>query len=160
TICSGTVASSRRKTASPAPRVSAASPPTSGPTATSPNNSSPSATASSSLSRPPDLHLANHPPLPCSQALRLCVFATDMPSSATVERETAETEVRLVLELDGTGEARVATGVGFLDHMLTLFARHGLFDLEVAATGDLEVDQHHTVEDVGICLGQALARAV
>lgn len=58
------------------------------------------------------------------------------------------------------GDARVRTGVGFLDHMLTLFARHGLFDLEVAAAGDLEVDQHHTVEDVGICLGQALARAV
>jgi imidazoleglycerol-phosphate dehydratase len=83
-----------------------------------------------------------------------------MSRSATIERKTAETEVRLTLGLDGAGEARVSTGVGFLDHMLLLFARHGLFDLEVAATGDLEVDQHHTVEDVGICLGQALARAV
>lgn len=83
-----------------------------------------------------------------------------MPRSATIERKTTETEVRLTLELDGMGDARVRTGVGFLDHMLTLFARHGLFDLEVAAAGDLEVDQHHTVEDVGICLGQALARAV
>src|SRR5439155_6470969 len=83
-----------------------------------------------------------------------------MSRAASIERKTAETEVRLTLQLDGTGEARVSTGVGFLDHMLTLFARHGLFDLEVAAAGDLEVDQHHTVEDVGICLGQALARAV
>lgn len=78
---------------------------------------------------------------------------------AAIERETAETRIRLVLNLDGEGRAQVATGVPFLDHMLTLFARHGLFDLEVAATGDLEVDLHHTVEDVGICLGQAIARA-
>jgi imidazoleglycerol-phosphate dehydratase len=83
-----------------------------------------------------------------------------MSRSATIERKTAETEVRLRLELDGTGAAQVTTGVGFLDHMLTLFARHGLFDLEVAATGDLVVDQHHTVEDVGICLGQAVSQAV
>jgi imidazoleglycerol-phosphate dehydratase len=82
-----------------------------------------------------------------------------MPRTATIERKTAETDVRLTLALDGTGTARIATGVGFLDHMLTLLARHGLFDLDVAASGDLEVDQHHTVEDVGICLGQALARA-
>jgi imidazoleglycerol-phosphate dehydratase len=82
-----------------------------------------------------------------------------MSRSATIERKTAETDVRLWLELDGSGAAQVATGVGFLDHMLTLFARHGLFDLEVAAAGDLEVDQHHTVEDVGICLGQAIAQA-
>jgi imidazoleglycerol-phosphate dehydratase len=80
--------------------------------------------------------------------------------TARIERKTSETDVQLRLELDGSGQATVATGVGFLDHMLTLFARHGLFDLEVAAAGDLEVDQHHTVEDVGICLGQAIARAV
>jgi imidazoleglycerol-phosphate dehydratase len=80
--------------------------------------------------------------------------------SATIERKTAETDIRLSLELDGAGHSRIATGVGFLDHMLTLFARHGLFDLEVSARGDLEVDQHHTVEDVGICLGMALKEAV
>jgi len=82
-----------------------------------------------------------------------------MPRTATIERTTAETEVRVRFEIDGGGAAKVATGVGFLDHMLTLFARHGLFDLEVEARGDLEVDQHHTVEDVGICLGQAIAQA-
>src|SRR5262245_16972884 len=82
-----------------------------------------------------------------------------MPRTVTIERKTAETDVRLTLSLDGTGTARIATGVGFLDHMLTLMARHGLFDLDVAAKGDLEVDQHHTVEDVGICLGQAIAGA-
>ncbi|MBX3443665.1 MAG: imidazoleglycerol-phosphate dehydratase HisB [Planctomyces sp.] len=80
--------------------------------------------------------------------------------TATIDRATAETEIRLSLNLDGTGQADVQTGVGFFDHMLTLLARHGLFDLSVAAKGDLEVDQHHTVEDVGICLGQALARAL
>lgn len=79
---------------------------------------------------------------------------------AVIERETAETKIRLVLDLDGEGRVQVATGVPFLDHMLTLLARHGLFDLEVAATGDLDVDLHHTVEDVGICLGIAIARAV
>jgi imidazoleglycerol-phosphate dehydratase len=77
-----------------------------------------------------------------------------------VERRTKETEVRVRLNLDGEGRAEVSTGVPFLDHMLELFARHGLFDLEVAARGDLEVDDHHTVEDVAICLGQALARAL
>jgi imidazoleglycerol-phosphate dehydratase len=79
---------------------------------------------------------------------------------AVIERETAETQIRLALNLDGEGRAQVATGVPFLDHMLTLFARHGLFDLEVAAAGDLDVDLHHTVEDVGICLGMAITRAV
>lgn len=83
-----------------------------------------------------------------------------MSRSATIERKTAETDIRLSLELDGAGQSRIATGVGFLDHMLTLFTRHGLFDLEVSARGDLEVDQHHTVEDVGICLGMALKEAV
>ncbi len=82
-----------------------------------------------------------------------------MARTARVERQTAETDVRLELNLDGSGQASVATGVGFLDHMLNLFARHGLFDLEVQATGDLQVDQHHTVEDVGICLGQAISGA-
>ncbi len=83
-----------------------------------------------------------------------------MPRTATVTRRTAETEIELELSLDGTGEARIATGVGFLDHMLTLLARHAAMDLTVQATGDLEVDQHHTVEDVAICLGQAVREAL
>ncbi len=83
-----------------------------------------------------------------------------MPRSATINRTTSETDISLTLEIDGSGQADVQTGVGFLDHMLTLFARHGLFDLHVRATGDLHVDMHHTVEDVGICLGMALAEAV
>jgi imidazoleglycerol-phosphate dehydratase len=77
-----------------------------------------------------------------------------------VRRTTGETDVRVRLELDGSGTADVATGVGFFDHMLTLLARHGLFDLTVEATGDLETGSHHTVEDVGITLGQALAAAL
>lgn len=77
-----------------------------------------------------------------------------------IERNTAETQIRLSLDLDGSGVAKVQTGVGFLDHMLTLFAKHGLFDLEVEANGDLHIDAHHTTEDVGICLGKALAQAV
>ena len=80
--------------------------------------------------------------------------------TATVNRVTGETEIRLTLTLDGRGKAEVKTGVGFLDHMLTLFAHHGLFDLDVRAKGDLHVDAHHTVEDVAICLGQALDRAL
>jgi len=83
-----------------------------------------------------------------------------MARIATINRKTNETDISLTLNLDGAGEADVATGVGFFDHMLTLFAKHGLFDLTVRADGDLEVDQHHTVEDTGICLGQALAEAV
>jgi imidazoleglycerol-phosphate dehydratase len=79
---------------------------------------------------------------------------------AEIKRATAETEIALSLDLDGSGRADVVTGVGFLDHMLTLFARHGIFDLTVRCQGDLHVDQHHTVEDVGICLGQAVAEAV
>lgn len=79
---------------------------------------------------------------------------------ATIRRETGETRVELTLGVDGRGRAAVATGVAALDHFLTLFARHGLFDLEVAAGGDLQIDEHHTVEDVGICLGQALGRAL
>ncbi|MCA9109999.1 MAG: imidazoleglycerol-phosphate dehydratase HisB [Planctomycetaceae bacterium] len=83
-----------------------------------------------------------------------------MSRTATINRKTKETDISLTLNLDGTGESDIATGVGFFDHMLTLFAKHGLFDLTVRADGDLEVDQHHTVEDTGICLGQALLKAV
>lgn len=85
------------------------------------------------------------------------------PGSRRVEalvRRTAETSVELSLALDGAGQTEVTTGVGFLDHMLTLFAKHGLFDLKVKAEGDLRVDAHHTVEDVGICLGKAFAEAL
>jgi imidazoleglycerol-phosphate dehydratase len=77
-----------------------------------------------------------------------------------VTRKTKETEVRVRVSLDGSGRGQAKTGVGFLDHMLEALARHALYDLEVAATGDLHVDQHHTVEDVGIVLGQALALAL
>jgi imidazoleglycerol-phosphate dehydratase len=80
--------------------------------------------------------------------------------AAEVRRATGETDVRVKVELDGSGRAEVATGVGFFDHLLTLLARHSLVDLEVAATGDLETGSHHTVEDVGITLGQALAEAL
>lgn len=80
--------------------------------------------------------------------------------TATIERSTLETRIRVGLRLDGTGQANIATGVPFLDHMLDQVARHGLLDLEIAAEGDLEIDAHHTVEDVGITLGQALAEAV
>jgi len=80
--------------------------------------------------------------------------------AARVDRRTSETDVSLSLALDGTGAATIATGVGFFDHMLDLLARHALFDLEVAAKGDTHVDDHHTVEDVGIALGQAFAQAL
>lgn len=83
-----------------------------------------------------------------------------MSRTATINRKTNETDIALTLNLDGSGEAKVATGVGFFDHMLTLLAKHGLFDLTVEVDGDLEVDAHHTVEDTGICLGQALLKAV
>ncbi len=83
-----------------------------------------------------------------------------MARIATIDRKTAETKILLTLNLDGTGTAKIETGVGFLDHMLTLFAKHGLFDLEIKAKGDLHIDAHHTTEDVGICLGKALAEAV
>ena len=79
---------------------------------------------------------------------------------AQLRRETRETQVTVKLCLDGKGRAQVATGVGFLDHMLLLLARHALFDLTVEAEGDRQVDDHHTVEDVGICLGQALRKAL
>jgi imidazoleglycerol-phosphate dehydratase len=77
-----------------------------------------------------------------------------------VERTTKETSVRVALALDGSGRAEIATGVPFLDHMLDLFAKHGMFDLVVQATGDLDIDQHHTVEDVGLTLGQAFRQAL
>ncbi|MDW5596733.1 imidazoleglycerol-phosphate dehydratase HisB [Conexibacter stalactiti] len=80
--------------------------------------------------------------------------------TATIERKTGETDIRLTLGLDGTGAGERSTGVGFFDHMLDLLARHGRLDLAVAATGDLDTGGHHTVEDVGICLGQALDRAL
>lgn len=75
-------------------------------------------------------------------------------------RETKETDIEASIELDGKGTANIQTGVGFFDHMLTLMARHGLFDITVRCRGDIEVDSHHTVEDVGICLGQAIKQAV
>lgn len=80
--------------------------------------------------------------------------------TATIHRKTAETDIRLELNLDGSGQASIDTGVGFFDHMLRLFTRHGAFDLSVTADGDLNVDQHHTVEDVGICLGRAFRDAL
>jgi imidazoleglycerol-phosphate dehydratase len=83
-----------------------------------------------------------------------------MSRTAKISRQTAETKIELSLNVDGTGQAQIRTGVGFLDHMLTLLAKHAVIDLTVDATGDLEVDQHHTVEDVGICLGQALKQAL
>ena len=79
---------------------------------------------------------------------------------AEITRNTSETQIALALNIDGSGKSDVRTGIGFLDHMLTLFARHGLFDLTLQCTGDLQVDEHHTVEDIGIVLGQALARAM
>ena len=79
---------------------------------------------------------------------------------AEINRNTNETKISLALNLDGTGKSEMATGCGFLDHMLTLFARHGRFDLSLKCDGDVEVDYHHTVEDVGICLGKAFAEAL
>ena len=80
--------------------------------------------------------------------------------TAQITRRTAETDIMLTLDLDGTGKSTVKTGVGFLDHMLTLFAAHGKFDLEVTCQGDTWVDDHHSAEDIGICLGQAFQTAV
>ncbi len=79
---------------------------------------------------------------------------------ALIKRETTETSISLELELDGAGLAQISTGVGFLDHMLTLFTRHGRFDLILNCTGDTDVDDHHSVEDIGICLGQAFRQAL
>jgi imidazoleglycerol-phosphate dehydratase len=83
-----------------------------------------------------------------------------MSRNAAISRKTAETEITMKLELDGSGKSIIDSGVGFLDHMLTLFSKHGLIDLEIKALGDLQVDAHHTVEDIGIVLGQALKEAL
>jgi imidazoleglycerol-phosphate dehydratase len=83
-----------------------------------------------------------------------------MTRTASIQRKTNETEINLELNLDGSGQAEIKTGVGFLDHMLELLAKHGAFDIRVAARGDLHVDQHHTVEDTGICLGQAFRESL
>lgn len=80
--------------------------------------------------------------------------------TASIKRDTKETRIQLELNLDGAGKSEIATGCGFLDHMLTLFARHGDFDLSVSCHGDTEVDYHHSVEDIGICLGQAFSQAL
>lgn len=80
--------------------------------------------------------------------------------TASIKRDTRETQISLSLDLDGTGRSQIATGVGFLDHMLELFARHGDFDLTISCRGDTQVDGHHSVEDVGICLGQAFAQTL
>ncbi len=80
--------------------------------------------------------------------------------SAVIGRQTAETKISLELNIDGSGSSQISTGVGFLDHMLTLFAKHGLFDLQVTCDGDTQVDAHHTTEDIGICLGQAFVQAL
>ena len=79
---------------------------------------------------------------------------------ATVTRKTQETNIKISLNLDGTGVSNIETGIGFFDHMLTGFAKHGLYDMDVRVSGDLEVDGHHTVEDTGIVLGQAIAQAL
>jgi imidazoleglycerol-phosphate dehydratase len=83
-----------------------------------------------------------------------------MARTASLSRKTSETAISLTLDLDGTGASDIDTGIGFLDHMLTAFARHGLFDLTIRAEGDLHIDDHHTTEDVGIVLGTAFARAL
>lgn len=80
--------------------------------------------------------------------------------TAEIQRETAETKIALKLNIDGSGQSHIESGVGFLDHMLTLFAKHGLFDIELKCEGDTQVDAHHTTEDIGICLGQAFAQAL
>ena len=86
--------------------------------------------------------------------------AGSAPRRADVTRNTAETQIRVRLNLDGSGVSKLATGIGFFDHMLDQIARHGLFDIDIDAQGDLHIDGHHTVEDVGITLGQAMAQAV
>jgi imidazoleglycerol-phosphate dehydratase len=83
-----------------------------------------------------------------------------MPRTASITRTTSETDITVTLDLDGTGRADIATGIGFLDHMLTALARHALIDMTIQAKGDLHIDFHHTTEDVGIVIGQALARAI
>lgn len=92
--------------------------------------------------------------------MNLSCESAPIARQADVVRKTAETNIRVVLNLDGTGASRLATGIGFFDHMLDQIARHGLIDLDIQVEGDLHIDGHHTVEDVGITLGQAVARAV
>ena len=87
-------------------------------------------------------------------------MSSTTPRTADVTRKTAETQIRVAVNLDGTGAAQLATGIGFFDHMLDQIARHGLIDLTIDAKGDLHIDGHHTVEDVGITFGQAMAQAV
>jgi imidazoleglycerol-phosphate dehydratase len=83
-----------------------------------------------------------------------------MTRQSEIKRKTKETDIRVVLHLDGSGKSEISTGIPFLDHMLDLFARHGLFDLEISCKGDLHIDDHHTVEDIAICLGRAFAEAL
>jgi imidazoleglycerol-phosphate dehydratase len=90
----------------------------------------------------------------------ICGPENKMPRSATIHRKTKETDIRLKLNLDGRGRGRISTGIRFFDHMLDLVARHGAFDIDLTARGDLDVDQHHTVEDVGIALGEAVQKAL
>lgn len=97
---------------------------------------------------------------PAARAKAAAVVGRAAPRSARVERKTRETSVSVDLALDGGGRGEISTGVPFLDHMLDSFARHGFFDLRIAATGDLEIDEHHTVEDVGIVLGRAFRQAL
>lgn len=89
-----------------------------------------------------------------------CQKQSNSVRDSLVERDTKETQIKLQFKLDGEGKSRINTSVGFLDHMLELFARHGFFDLEIEAKGDIHVDFHHTVEDIGICLGKALSDAI
>lgn len=88
------------------------------------------------------------------------VYAGTRPRAYSVSRKTAETDITLTLSLDGAGQSAVDTGIGFLDHMLTLFAKHARFDLELTCKGDVQVDDHHSTEDIGICLGRAFAAAL
>ena len=94
------------------------------------------------------------------KTLRFKDVVIKLDRKARVIRKTGETNIELSLDIDGTGKSKIKTGVPFFDHMLTLFAKHGLFDLKLSAKGDIEVDYHHTVEDVGICLGQAFREAL
>lgn len=92
--------------------------------------------------------------------VRWGIMMSEKDRVATVIRETGETRIQITLNLDGTGQADIHTGIGFFDHMLNSFSRHGLFDLEVTVEGDLEVDSHHTIEDTGIVLGQVISEAL
>src|ERR1700709_461069 len=109
-----------------------------------------------------DIQLSSHSPeLLAAQAAHTDAGHTDhVMRMAKIHRVTSETDIALALALDGTGQTRIASGIGFLDHMLTALGRHALFDLEVVASGDLHIDFHHTTEDIGIALGQAFSRAI